>query len=88
MTEYGGLDIVLQSQKQWGPHMFESQSINIILTILFMVSCMISPEFAASVVAGAIGMFAACAYVMVKNGGPTHPVNLAIRRSRAIFARG
>jgi hypothetical protein len=67
--------------------MFESQSINIILTILFMVSCMVSPEFAASVVAGAIGMFAACAYVIVKNGGPSHPVNVAINRSRAVFQK-
>ncbi len=67
--------------------MFESQSINIILTMLFMISCMVSPEFAASVVAGAIGMFAACAYVMVKNGGPTHPVQVALRQGRALLNR-
>ncbi len=67
--------------------MFESQSINIILTMLFMISCMVSPEFAASVVAGAIGMFAACAYVMVKNGGPSHPVQAALRQGRALLNR-
>lgn len=67
--------------------MFESQSINIILTIIFVLGCMVSPEFAASVVAGAIGMFAACMYMFYKFGGPAHPVNVAIRRSRELLSR-
>ncbi|HYD17544.1 MAG TPA: hypothetical protein VEF76_03600 [Patescibacteria group bacterium] len=66
--------------------MFESQSINIIMTLVMVLGCLVSVEFAASVVAGAVGMFGASMYMFAKFGGPSHPVNKVLRGGRALFA--
>ena len=67
--------------------MFASIKAHIFFSIMLTAACLVSKVFAASVVAGSVGMFIACAVVLVKQGGPMHPVLVLLRESRALLLR-
>lgn len=66
--------------------MFASMKINAIFTGLIMTGCACSPEFAASVVAGALGMGVAAVVIFGLHGGSDHPVQIVLRKSRQLFS--
>jgi len=65
--------------------MFASMKINAVFTGLIMTGCACSPEFAASVIAGALGTAVAAAVIFGIHGGPDHPVQIVLRKSRQLF---
>lgn len=60
---------------------------NIFISCFTMAGCLVSHVFAASVLAGVAGMALACVIILMKTGGPAHPLNAALRRGRALFSR-
>lgn len=61
--------------------MFASVKINAFFSGLIMTGCVCSPEFAASVVAGAIGTFVATIVIFAING--QNPVSTAVQKTRS-----
>ena len=66
--------------------MFASLKLNAMLSGLIMTGCVCSPEFAASVVAGAVGTAVAALVIFGIHGGPNHPVQLVLRKGRSLLS--
>ncbi len=65
--------------------MFASLKLNALLSGFIMTGCVCSPEFAASVVAGAVGTAVAALIVFGLHGGPGHPVQVVLRKGREMI---
>lgn len=65
--------------------MFASLKLNALFSGFIMTGCVCSPEFAASVVAGAVGTAVAALVIFGIHGGPNHPVQMVLRKGRELI---